>query len=161
MRQDLYDKINGDDADGNPNDPGGDASAVAAALAARTVSVERPLDERMISERRVYAVLGMFKGEALMSLIEANAQIPARVKAWFKPSEEGVDVLDPTVPGIIAMAIADSVNTGKADDDPSKLSDADGELLLSWGYTQEPEFPGVNATMVQNARDQINRPDGE
>lgn len=136
MRQDLYEKI-------NANDPGGTAKEAATALAAVKESKERPLDDRMLSERRVYAILGMEKGEVFMSSIEASTDVPARVKNWFKPSEEGVDVLDSAVAGVVASIVAGV----------PAFTQEDADLLLSFGHEDVPAYPGINEVMVQNARD--------
>lgn len=135
--QALYEKI-------KANDPGGTAQEAADALAPVMAQKEKALDDRMISERRVFAILGMVSGEAFMAAIEASNDIPARVKAWFKPSEQGVDVLDPSAAMIIGMMVAGGV-----------IGQAEADSLMAFGYEEESEYPGITATMVQNARDQV------
>lgn len=144
MDQKLYDKIKGKDTNGMDYDPGGDAAVVAESLSKLLVSVKKPLDNRMISARRVYAILGLQKGAEFIGTIKADPNIPDDVKDWFKPSEGGVDVLDTSVAVVVGQVVA-------AD---NSITAEDGQKILNFGYELVPEFPGVNATMVQNARDQ-------
>ena len=137
MRQDLYEKI-------KANDPGGTAQAASDALALVIDKTEKSIDDRMINERSVFAIIGMATGEAFMAAIEADANIPTRVKDWFKPSEQGVDVLDVSVASIFSSMVGASV-----------ITQAEADLLTDYGYESSPAYPGISPLMVQNARDQV------
>lgn len=141
MRQDLYDKI-------NEEDPGLHVSSadLAASLAERTVPVVKPLDDRMLTERRVMGLIGVAKGEVFMQAVEIAPSyiVPSRVKAWFKPSEGGADALLPDVAEVIQLIVTAA----------EELSQSDADQLIGFAYDDVPEFPGVNEIMVQNARDQ-------
>ena len=96
-----------------------DADSGVALAAARAFSeqVLKPLDERMMNERTVMGLIGMESGEVFMQSLEAtpDSAIPARVKAWFKPSEAGIDVATPSAVGLIdAMAGAGAITEAEA-----------------------------------------------
>ena len=96
-----------------------DADSGVALAAARAFSeqVLKPIDERMMNERTVMGLIGMESGETFMQSLEAapDSMIPARVKAWFKPSEAGIDVATPSAVGLIdAMAGAGAITEAEA-----------------------------------------------
>jgi len=96
-----------------------DADSGVALAAARAFSeqVLKPLDERMMNERTVMGLIGMESGETFMQSLEAapDSVMPARVKAWFKPSEAGIDVATPSAVGLIdAMAGAGAITVDEA-----------------------------------------------
>jgi len=96
-----------------------DADSGVALAAARAFSeqVLKPLDERMMNERTVMGLIGMESGETFMQSLEAapDNMIPARVKAWFKPSEAGIDVATPSAIGLIdTMAGAGAITEAEA-----------------------------------------------
>ena len=79
--------------------------------------VLKPLDERMMNERTVMGLIGMESGETFMQTLEAapDSLLPARVKAWFKPSEAGIDVATPSAVGLIdTMAGAGAITEAEA-----------------------------------------------
>ena len=79
--------------------------------------VLKPLDERMMNERTVLGLIGMQSGETFMQSLEAapDSLLPARVKAWFKPSEAGIDVATPSAVGLIdTMAGAGAITEAEA-----------------------------------------------
>jgi len=79
--------------------------------------VLKPLDERMMNERTVMGLIGMQSGETFMQSLEAapDNMLPTRVKAWFKPSEAGIDVATPSSIGIIdTMAGAGAITEAEA-----------------------------------------------
>ena len=125
-------------------DPGGTIESAFSAMNARTVFIEKPADERMINERGVFKVLGVAKGEALMQWIEAQPieMVPARVKTWFKPSEQGVDVLDSSAQAIFYAAEVGGI-----------ISATDNAKLSEYGRDEVPEYPGLTEIKIQNARD--------
>ena len=87
-----------------------DADSGVALAAARAFSeqVLKPIDERMMNERTVMGLIGMESGETFMQSLEAapDNMIPARVKAWFKPSEAGIDIATPSAIVLSASAVA-------------------------------------------------------
>jgi hypothetical protein len=96
-----------------------DADSGVALAAARAFSeqVLKPIDERMMNERTVMGLIGMESGEVFMQSLEAapDSLMPARVKAWFKPSEAGIDVASPSAVGLIdAMAGAGAITEAEA-----------------------------------------------
>ena len=96
-----------------------DADSGVALAAARAFSeqVLKPLDERMMNERTVMGLIGMQSGETFMQSLEAapDNMIPARVKAWFKPSEAGIDVATPSAVQLInTMAGAGAITQAEA-----------------------------------------------
>jgi len=96
-----------------------DADSTIALGQARAFSeqVLKPLDDRMMNERTVMGLIGMESGEMFMQSLEAtpDSAIPARVKAWFKPSEDGIDVATPSAVGLIdAMAGAGAITEAEA-----------------------------------------------
>jgi len=79
--------------------------------------VLKPIDERMMNERTVMGLIGMQSGETFMQSLEAapDSLLPARVKAWFKPSEAGIDVATPSAAGLIdTMAGAGAITEAEA-----------------------------------------------
>jgi len=96
-----------------------DADSGVALSAARAFSeqVLKPIDERMMNERTVMGLIGMSSGETFMQSLEAapDSTIPARVKAWFKPSEAGIDVATPSAVQLIdTMAGAGAITVDEA-----------------------------------------------
>jgi len=96
-----------------------DADSTIALGQARAFSeqVLKPLDERMMNERTVMGLIGMESGETFMQSLEAapDNMIPARVKAWFKPSEAGIDVATPSAVQLInTMAGAGAITVDEA-----------------------------------------------
>ena len=96
-----------------------DADSATALVQARAFSeqVLKPLDDRMMNERTVMGLIGMESGETFMQSLEAapDNMIPARVKAWFKPSEAGIDVATPSAVGLIdAMAGSGAITVDEA-----------------------------------------------
>jgi hypothetical protein len=62
-------------------------------------------------------LIGMESGETFMQSLEAapDSVMPARVKAWFKPSEAGIDVATPSAVGLIdTMAGAGAITEAEA-----------------------------------------------
>jgi len=79
--------------------------------------VLKPLDDRMMNERTVLGLIGMQSGETFMQSLEAapDSLLPTRVKAWFKPSEAGIDVATPSAVGLIdTMAGAGAITEAEA-----------------------------------------------
>jgi len=79
--------------------------------------VLKPLEGRMMNERTVLGLIGMQSGETFMQSLEAapDSLLPTRVKAWFKPSEAGIDVATPSAVGLIdTMAGAGAITVAEA-----------------------------------------------
>jgi len=96
-----------------------DADSATALVQAHAFSeqVLKPLDDRMMNERTVMGLIGMESGEVFMQSLEAapDSVMPARVKAWFKPSEAGIDVATPSAVGLIdTMAGAGAITEAEA-----------------------------------------------
>jgi len=96
-----------------------DADSTIALGQARAFSeqVLKPIDDRMMNERTVMGLIGMESGETFMQSLEAapDSVMPARVKAWFKPSEAGIDVATPSAVGLIdAMAGAGAITEAES-----------------------------------------------
>jgi hypothetical protein len=71
----------------------------------------------MMNERTVLGLIGMQSGETFMQSLEAapDSLLPTRVKAWFKPSEAGIDVATPSAIGLIdTMAGAGAITEAEA-----------------------------------------------
>ena len=71
----------------------------------------------MMNERTVMGLIGMESGETFMQSLEAapDNMLPTRVKAWFKPSEAGIDVATPSAVGLIdTMAGAGAITEAEA-----------------------------------------------
>ena len=111
-------------------------------MSTSTTQQPKQLDQRMINERTVLSVLGLSTGEQFMQAIEASAEIPARVKGWFKPSEMGVDVLDTNAQGIIAAMVAGAV-----------ITQAEADSLTAYGYEAQPKWSGVTQGHIKKALD--------
>jgi hypothetical protein len=95
------------------------ADSATALVQARAFSeqVLKPIDERMMNERTVMGLIGMESGETFMQSLEAapDSVMPSRVKAWFKPSEAGIDVATPSAVGLIdAMAGAGAITEAES-----------------------------------------------
>ena len=123
-----------------------DADSGVALAAARAFSeqVLKPIDERMMNERTVMGLIGMESGETFMQSLEAapDNMIPARVKAWFKPSEAGIDVATPSAVGLIdTMAGAGAI------------TEAEARLLKGYAYNTVTPFERVTLHEVLLARD--------
>jgi len=96
--------------------------------------VLKPIDERMMNERTVMGLIGMESGETFMQTLEAapDSLLPARVKAWFKPSEAGIDVATPSAVGLIdTMAGAGAITVAEA------------ELLKGYAYNTVTPFSRI------------------
>ena len=94
-----------------------DSSVALTQARAFSEQVLKPLDERMMNERTVMGLIGMQSGETFMQSLEAapDSLLPARVKAWFKPSEAGIDVATPSAVGLIdTMAGAGAITVAEA-----------------------------------------------
>ena len=79
--------------------------------------VLKPLEGRMMNERTVLGLIGMQSGETFMQSLEAapDSLLPDRVKAWFKPSEAGINVATPSAVGLIdTMAGAGAITEAEA-----------------------------------------------
>lgn len=107
--------------------------ATLAEAQAYTETTLKPISERMINERGIFALLGMVSGESLLTAIEATPSIPARVKNWFKPSEQGVDITDPSVQTILSGMVAGGV-----------ISEAEKDVLVNHGYDVKTPFIDVD-----------------
>jgi len=94
-----------------------DNTVALAAARAFSEQVLKPIDDRMMNERTVMGLIGMESGETFMQSLEAapDSVMPARVKAWFKPSEAGIDVATPSAVGLIDnMASAGAITEAEA-----------------------------------------------
>jgi hypothetical protein len=111
--------------------------------------VERTLkssDERMLNERGIFSLIGMQDGEALMQAIEASISIPARVKSWFKPSEKGIDISDPSALAILAGMV--SVNV---------LTQTNSDILSEYAYLTTQPFEFSTKHDFDKAKGNINK----
>ena len=105
--------------------------------------VLKPIDERMMNERTVMGLIGMESGETFMQTLEAapDSLLPARVKAWFKPSEAGIDVATPSAVGLIdTMAGAGAI------------TEAEAGLLKGYAYDTVTPFERIELPDVLKAR---------
>jgi hypothetical protein len=113
-----------------------DADSGVALAAARAFSeqVLKPLDERMMNERTVMGLIGMESGETFMQSLEAapDSVMPARVKAWFKPSEAGIDVAMPS-----AIVLIDNMASAGA------ITEAEAGVLKGYAYDTVTPFERV------------------
>ena len=96
-------------------------------------------DERMLNERGIFSLIGLADGEVLMQAIEGSTSIPERVKSWFKPSEQGIDIADHNALGILAGMVAANV-----------LSQANSDILREYAYVSTQPF--INTTAYEFAR---------
>ena len=113
-----------------------DADSATALVQAHAFSeqVLKPLDDRMMNERTVMGLIGMESGEVFMQSLEAapDSVMPARVKAWFKPSEAGIDVATPSAVGLIdTMAGAGAI------------TEAEAGLLKGYAYSTVTPFERI------------------
>jgi len=104
------------------------------------------IDDRMVNERGIFALIGMADGEALMSAIEANQTIPNRVKAWFKPSEQGIDISDTNAIAILTGMVASG-----------DLSAINKDTLINSAYTVTAPFINSTAHDFAVAKNTITR----
>jgi hypothetical protein len=116
-------------------------------LAQAHAHVDRTLknpDERMLNERGIFSLIGMQDGEALMQAIEASISIPARVKSWFKPSEKGIDISDPSALAILAGMVSANV-----------LTQTNSYILSEYAYLTTQPFEFSTEHNFQFANDTI------
>jgi hypothetical protein len=116
-------------------------------LAQAKAHVERTLkssDEIMLNERGIFSLIGMQSGEALMQAIEANPNIPERVKSWFKPSEKGIDISDPSALAILAGMVSANVLTQFNSD---ILSEYAYVTIWPFEFSTEHDFQYANGTI--------------
>ena len=113
-----------------------DADSATALVQARAFSeqVLKPLDERMMNERTVMGLIGMESGETFMQSLEAapDSAMPARVKAWFKPSEAGIDVATPS-----AIVLIDTMAGAGA------ITEAEARVLKGYAYNTVTPFERI------------------
>ena len=105
--------------------------------------VLKPLEGRMMNERTVLGLIGMQSGETFMQSLEAapDSLLPSRVKAWFKPSEAGIDVATPSAVGLIdTMAGAGAITVDEAG------------LLKGYAYNTVTPFERIELPDVLKAR---------
>jgi hypothetical protein len=111
--------------------------------------VERTLkssDEIMLNERGIFSLIGMQSGEALMQAIEANPNIPERVKSWFKPSEKGIDISDPSALAILAGMVSANV-----------LTQINSDILSEYAYVTIQPFEFSTKHDFDKAKGNINK----
>ena len=113
-----------------------DADSATALVQARAFSeqVLKPIDERMMNERTVMGLIGMESGEVFMQSLEAtpDSAIPARVKAWFRPSELGIDISEPA-----AVQIVDAMVGAGA------ITEAEAGVLKEYAYSTVTPFSRI------------------
>jgi len=113
-----------------------DADSATALVQARAFSeqVLKPIDERMMNERTVMGLIGMESGETFMQSLEAapDSVMPARVKAWFKPSEAGIDVAMPS-----AIVLIDNMASAGA------ITEAEAGVLKGYAYDTVTPFERI------------------
>ena len=113
-----------------------DADSATALVQARAFSeqVLKPIDERMMNERTVLGLIGMESGETFMQSLEAapDSVMPARVKAWFKPSEAGIDVAMPS-----AIVLIDNMASAGA------ITEAEAGVLKGYAYDTVTPFERI------------------
>jgi hypothetical protein len=113
-----------------------DADSATALVQARAFSeqVLKPIDERMMNERTVMGLIGMESGETFMQSLEAapDNMIPARVKAWFKPSEAGIDAAMPS-----AIVLIDNMASAGA------ITEAEAGVLKGYAYITVTPFERI------------------
>ena len=103
-------------------------------------------EERMLNERGIFSLIGIPRGEVFMQAIEANPDIPERVKAWFKPSEQGIDIADPNALGILAGMVAVDV-----------LTQSDNDALRDYAYIETQPFKTATKHDFELAKGTITR----
>jgi hypothetical protein len=98
----------------------------------------------MMNERTVMGLIGMQSGETFMqSLVAApDSMIPARVKAWFKPSEAGIDAATPS-----AVQLIDTMAGAGA------ITEAEAGLLKGYAYSTVTPFSSATLYDILKARD--------
>jgi hypothetical protein len=113
-----------------------DADSATALVQARAFSeqVLKPIDDRMMNERTVMGLIGMESGETFMQSLEAapDSVMPARVKAWFKPSEAGIDVAMPS-----AIVLIDNIASAGA------ITEAEAGVLKGYAYDTVTPFERI------------------
>jgi hypothetical protein len=106
-------------------------------------STLKDISMRMVNERTVFGLIGNVSGEGFMMALETapSELIPDRVKAWFKPSEHGIDISSKSATDII-----NSMATGGV------ITEGEAEALK--GYAFDVTTPFTNATLydVKHAR---------
>ena len=96
-----------------------DADSATALVQARAFSEQalKPLEDRMVNERTVLGLIGIVSGENFMQSLESapSEMVPDRVKAWFRPSELGIDISEPAAVQIVdAMVGAGAITEAEA-----------------------------------------------
>lgn len=120
------------------DDPGGTLEAAFATMSAETVDVLRPVDDRMISSRGVYGIIGQTAGKAAMDAIKSS-QSDEDVKSWFSPSEGGID-------SFLIKDIFDGLAANNV------ITQAEADLVKAYAYTKQPKYPGLKMGHLQDAR---------
>lgn len=120
-------------ADILPGLPADNAEALAAARA-HVVTTLKPEDQRRVTEKTVIALLGPVDGEAFMQAVEASTLLTARIKSWFKPSEQGIDIALPISQALMAQMVADN-----------DILQAHADALTAYAY--ETSTPFANLTL--------------
>jgi len=122
-----------------------DADDAAALTQARAFSeqVLKPVDSRMANERTVMGLIGITSGETFMQFLEAIPidRLPSRVKAWFKPSEEGIDIASSE-----AISLIDATVAGGA------ITADEAEVLKDYAYDTSTPFVSITLYDVLKAR---------
>lgn len=125
------------------DDPGGMIEDALDALS--SLEITMPYDERLITERSVYAVLGPLEGEIFISALEAIAQQDtsiARVASWLKPgSEAGIDIAHPVTQAVLGSL----VNQGG-------ITQQHIDGIKSLTTYQAKKYPGITYGDIEKAR---------
>jgi len=97
----------------------------------------------MMNERTVLGLIGMQSGETFMQSLEAapDSLLPARVKAWFKPSEAGIDVATPSAVGLIDTMV-----------EAGAITEAEAGVLKGYAYDTVTPFSRINLHSVMVTR---------
>ena len=120
-----------------------DSSVALTQARAFSEQVLKPLDERMMNERTVMGLIGMESGETFMQSLEAapDNMIPTRVKAWFKPSEAGIDVATPSAVQLINTMAGSGA-----------ITEAEAGLLKGYAYNTVTPFEGITLHVLMMTR---------
>ena len=111
-----------------------------------TTSSLKPIDDRMLNERRIFSLIGMLAGETLMQAIESAPSIPVRVKTWFKPSEQGIDIADPNALIILVGMVASG-----------ELTQPDSDTLTAFAYDTTKPYDNSTQHDFEVAKGTITR----
>lgn len=120
--------------------PADNTEALTAAKA-YVVTTLKPDAERRVTEKTVIALLGVVDGEAFMQAVESSQLITPRIKSWFKPSEDGIDIASAVSQALMSQMVTDGL-----------ITQQHADILTAYAYETSTPFASLTLHELLIAR---------